>query len=56
MKKSWFEFDHFYSDRCFEEVLKIIFENKINQIFDIGGNTGKFELACLELIKIVLLI
>lgn len=51
MKKSWFGFDHFYSDRCFEEVLKIIFENKINQIFDIGGNTGKFELACLEFDK-----
>ena len=51
MKKSWFGFDHFYSDRCFEEVLKIIFENKPNQIFDIGGNTGKFERACLEFDK-----
>ncbi len=51
MKKSWFGFDHFYSDRCFEEVLKIIFENKPKQIFDIGGNTGKFERACLEFDK-----
>lgn len=48
MKKSWFEFDHFYSDRCFEEVLKIIFSDKPKQIFDIGGNTGKFERACLK--------
>lgn len=51
VKKSWFEFDHFYSDRCFEEVLKIIFENKPSKIFDIGGNTGKFERACLEFDK-----
>ncbi len=51
MKKSWFEFDHFYSDRCFDEVLEIIFENKPEQVFDIGGNTGKFERACLEFDK-----
>ena len=51
MQKSWFEFDHFYSDRCFEEVLKIICENSPSQIFDIGGNTGKFECACLEFDK-----
>lgn len=51
MKKSWFEFDHFYSDRCFDEVLKIIFQDKPAQIFDIGGNTGKFERACLEFDK-----
>lgn len=51
MKKSWFEFDHFYSDRCFEEVLKIIFESSPDEVFDIGGNTGKFERACLEFDK-----
>lgn len=51
MKKSWFKFDHFYSDRCFEEVLKIICANSPTQIFDIGGNTGKFERACLEFDK-----
>lgn len=47
-EKSWFEFDHFYSDRCFEEALKIIFRKPLEQIFDIGGNTGKFERACLK--------
>lgn len=51
MKKSWFDFDHFYSDRCFEEVLKIICMDKPEKIFDIGGNTGKFERACLEFDK-----
>ena len=47
MKKSWYEFDHFYSDNCFEEVFSIITE-KYNSIFDIGGNTGKFEKLCLK--------
>ena len=48
MQKSWYEFDHHYSDDCFGEVLKIIFENNPKYICDIGGNTGKFERACLE--------
>lgn len=46
-QKSWFEFDHFYSDGCFDEVLKIIFKDNPKNVFDIGGNTGKFEKACL---------
>ena len=50
-KKSWYEFDHYYSDGSFEDVLKIIFENSPATIFDIGGNTGKFELACLKFDK-----
>lgn len=48
IKKSWFEFDNFYSDICFEEIYKIIAGNKPSQIFDIGGNTGKFERICLK--------
>lgn len=47
MKKSWYEFDHLYSDNCFEEVLSII-TRKYNTIYDIGGNTGKFETLCLR--------
>lgn len=45
--KSWYDFDHYYSDDCFDEVLKIIFEKNPVEIFDIGGNTGKFEKACI---------
>ena len=47
MKKSWYEFDHFYSDNSFEEVFTIITE-KYHRIYDIGGNTGKFEAICLS--------
>ena len=45
-QKSWFDFDHHYSDGIFEDALKIIFEKKPKTLFDIGGNTGKFSLKC----------
>ncbi|WP_114325577.1 class I SAM-dependent methyltransferase [Candidatus Colwellia aromaticivorans] len=48
VKKSWFEFDHFYSDHSFPEVMPIIFEDKPQCILDVGGNTGKWTLACLN--------
>lgn len=45
VKKSWFDFDHHYSDNSFDEALKIIFSNHPKTIFDIGGNTGKWAIA-----------
>ncbi|MBK5283829.1 MAG: SAM-dependent methyltransferase [Bacteroidia bacterium] len=46
VKKSWLDFDHYYSDSAFLAALKIVFEKKPKIIFDIGGNTGKWALAC----------
>ncbi len=45
-KKSWFEFDHFYSDIAFPEALPIVFSKKPKTITDIGGNTAKWSIAC----------
>ncbi|MFA7274754.1 MAG: methyltransferase [Crocinitomicaceae bacterium] len=45
VKKSWFDFDHHYSDNSFNEALKIIFQYQPKTIFDIGGNTGKWAMA-----------
>jgi hypothetical protein len=47
IKKSWYDFDHLYSDNCFEQVLEIILHKHL-EIVDIGGNTGKFERVCLK--------
>ena len=44
--KSWFDFDHFYSDGAFPEALKLVFKEQPSTIFDIGGNTGKWSMAC----------
>ncbi|MGZ9897987.1 methyltransferase [Shewanella gaetbuli] len=46
IKKSWFEFDHYYSDHAFEALLPLIFKTKPKHIVDVGGNTGKWALAC----------
>ncbi len=45
-KKSWFEFDHFYSDIAFPEALPIVFAEKPKTIVDIGGNTAKWSISC----------
>lgn len=46
IQKSWFEFDHFYSDEIFGEALPLVFRHKPKTLFDIGGNTGKFAVLC----------
>ena len=46
VKKSWFAFDHFYSDIGFEEALPIVFAGKPKKIIDIGGNTAKWAICC----------
>lgn len=47
-KTSWFDFDHYYSDNTFPEALPMIFEHQPKKVMDIGANTGKFTLACLN--------
>lgn len=44
VKKSWFSFDHFYSDYAFPEVLPHIYQHQPKTLLDIGGNTGKWSM------------
>lgn len=46
--RSWFDFDHFYSDQVFDELLPIVFSGKPGRLMDVGGNTGKWARKCLE--------
>lgn len=46
VKKSWFGFDHFYSDSSFETALQIVFADKPRTLLDVGGNTGRWALRC----------
>lgn len=48
VKKSWYAFNHFYSDRSFPEALKSVFERRPSHIMDIGGNTGRWAIQCLQ--------
>ena len=45
-KKSWFDFDHFYSDIAFPDALSIVFSKKPKNLVDIGGNTAKWAISC----------
>ncbi|MCQ2200892.1 MAG: SAM-dependent methyltransferase [Bacteroidales bacterium] len=49
VQKSWFGFDHFYSDNSFDEALKIVFDvYKPKSLYDVGGNTGRWALRCVD--------
>lgn len=48
VQKSWFNFDQFYSDIAFPEVLPIVFSSRPKHILDIGGNTGKWAVQCCQ--------
>ncbi len=48
VQKSWFAFDHFYSDAAFEDVLPLVFKNKPLKLLDVGGNTGRWALQCVN--------
>lgn len=46
VQKSWFSFDHFYSDSAFPAALEYVFTEKHKSLMDIGGNTAKWALSC----------
>ena len=48
VQKSWFGFDHFYSDHSFDQALKIVFDGKPKTLLDVGGNTGRWALRCVD--------
>ncbi|NCC49823.1 MAG: SAM-dependent methyltransferase [Spartobacteria bacterium] len=45
-QKSWFAFDHFYSDGAFPDALPLVFADKPTRLMDVGGNTGKWAVKC----------
>ncbi len=49
VQKSWFGFDHFYSESSFSDALRIVFdEHHVRTLYDVGGNTGKWALHCVS--------
>lgn len=49
VQRSWFGFDHFYSDSSFPAALEIIFgRHHVRSLYDVGGNTGKWALQCVS--------
>ncbi len=48
VQKSWFGFDHYYSDCSFPQALEIVFANHPDTLLDVGGNTGRWAMKCVE--------
>ncbi|MEO7999912.1 MAG: class I SAM-dependent methyltransferase [Gemmatimonadaceae bacterium] len=46
--KSWYAFDHYYSDDAYPLVLPMLAKYNLKSILDIGGNTGRFTMQCLR--------
>ena len=48
VQDSWFGFDHFYSDSSFDAALAVVFGRKPRTLLDVGGNTGRWALRCVD--------
>lgn len=48
VQKSWFGFDHFYSDNSFPQALEVVFAHSPKTLLDVGGNTGRWSLQCVQ--------
>ena len=47
-RRSWFAFDHFYSDQAFPAVCERLAADPPTRLLDVGCNTGKWARLCLE--------
>ncbi|HUF80319.1 MAG TPA: class I SAM-dependent methyltransferase [Burkholderiales bacterium] len=45
-RDSWLAFDHYYSDMAFPAALPLVFADRPKRLLDVGGNTGKWAVAC----------
>lgn len=45
-RKSWFEYDHYFSDAAYRACLPHVFESGPKAIYDVGGNSGKWSVLC----------
>ena len=53
VKKSWFGFDHSYSDNSFNEALELVFRSgrEVRSLLDVGCNTGRWLRRCVAFDK-----
>jgi len=47
-RTSWFKWDHYYSDAAFAQALPIVFERGHRKLLDVGGNTGRWAIQCVN--------
>lgn len=45
-RTSWFEYDHYFSDAAYGAALPLVFKRRPAEIYDVGGNNGKWSILC----------
>ena len=48
VRRSWFAFDHLFSDTAFPSALPLVQKHRPRRLLDIGGNTGKWAEYCVR--------
>lgn len=48
VKRSWYDFDHHYSDGVFPALVPHVLASNPKTMLDVGGNTGKWALLCTQ--------
>ena len=47
-RKSWFDFNNFYSRSAFSQALPIVFASRPTHMLDVGGNFGAWAFQCID--------
>lgn len=47
-QRSWFRWDHYFSDRAFPEAVRQVFARPPRRLLDVGGNTAEWAMRCVE--------
>ncbi len=48
VKRSWYDFDHHYSDGVFPALVPHVLAAKPKTLLDVGGNTGRWAVLCTQ--------
>lgn len=54
-QKSWFAFDHFYSDPVFRHAIAAMVAAGVKSVLDVGGNTGRFAVQAAKKLAVTVL-
>jgi len=55
IRKSWYAFDHHYSDGVFPRAVRMLVQRGVHRLLDVGGNTGRFALQAARAMDVTIL-
>jgi SAM-dependent methyltransferase len=55
IRKSWYAFDHHYSDAVFPRAVRLLASRGVRRLLDVGGNTGRFAVLAAASMEVTIL-